>query len=268
MIKKLLTVTALSIMGVGLTGCLPSMRSMGAAVETAPIIHRANAGDKASHFQLDVQGQYSGTDESRNVRDVRALGGSASATYRLGGRMSFMFFNASIAAFTGRTYFGCTESNCEDESDDYYGDYVVWLASSEGQDKYSFTNVQERILVGMDFNIGPYFLVGFALGSQAFQGSGDYDEMRHELDTLEIINDIDGKNGFDVTGSVWLGTHLGEQGQYGILSLEIAMLFTGSPDDWTNTTKLTYWHPTGFFGGVTVGDLMQYNIFAGKTFTF
>lgn len=268
MTKKLLTLIPLSLMAVALTACQPTMRSMGAAVEAAPIIHRENAQDKDSHLQIDVQGQYSGTNESVNVRDARALGGAASVTYRLGGSASFMFFNASVAGFGGRMYFACTESDCEDESDRDFERYRNWLATSSGQDKYSFINVQERVLAGMDFNIGPFFLIGFAGGAQFFQGSGEYDDKRAALDFDGIVDDYDGKYGLGFTGSMWMGFHLGEQGQYGTLSAEFAMLFKGNVDTWTNTTKVTYWHPTGFYGGVTIGDLIQYNIYAGKTFTF
>lgn len=101
MTKRLLALIPLSLMAVALTACQPRMRSMGAVVEPAPIVHRTSADGNNSEMQVDVTGFYAGSNETENVDNVRALGGTASFTYRLGGKASFLFFNASMAGYYG-----------------------------------------------------------------------------------------------------------------------------------------------------------------------
>ena len=45
-------------------------------------------------------------------------------------------------------------------------------------------------------------------------------------------------------------------------------VYKGTIGDWISARKYTYAHPTGFFGGITEGDLMSFGVFAGKQFVF
>lgn len=286
MFKSRISFFAFLLFAVTLIGCTPRMRSMGAAVEMAPVTHRADASNKDQQMQLDASGFGSMSNETENVSNVRALGGSASFTYRMGGGASFLFLNAALSGFHGNLKFACTDEDCEDPDDDYYRAYHKWLATSEGRKRYDFTNLQERVLVGMDFNLGSYLFVGLAAGAQAFQGGGSYDKKREALatDTVVIngddeddpmvtlyspvIRDADGRYGSGFTTVSWIGVRFGKQSQYGNLSMEWSVFYKGGPGMWTDSWKLTYWHPTGFYGGAAWGDLLNYTVYAGKTFVF
>lgn len=285
MTKRLLALIPLSLMAVALTACQPRMRSMGAAVEPAPIVHRTSADGNNSEMQVDVTGFYAGSNETENVDNVRALGGTASFTYRLGGKASFLFFNASMAGYYGKLNFACTEEDCEDPDDSYYNNYKKWLLSKDGRERYDFVNIQERLLIGMDFNLGRYVILGIAAGAQAFQGGGEYDDMRENLarDTVDVVwesddshvtlssplvRNADERYGYGALASAWVGTRFGDQGQYGNLTLELSMYFTGFISMWTNSWKFTYAHPSGFYGGVAWGSILNYTIYAGKSFVF
>lgn len=272
-----------------LMGCTPRMRSMGGSVEVAPITHRADASNKGSQMALDAMGFFAGSDETENVSDVRAFGGTASFTYRMGGGASFLFFNAALSGFHGSLNFACTDEDCSDPDDSYYRAYHKWLETSEGGKRYDFTNLQERLLVGLDFDMGSYLFAGVAVGGQAFQGGGSYDKKRGNLaaDTVvvygideetgetspitinaPIIRDADGRYGFGVATVAWMGARFGKQSEYGNLSLELSTFLKDGPSMWTRSWKLTYWHPTGFYGGAAWGDLLNYTAYVGKTFTF
>ncbi len=286
--RSFLPVLALALMVSMLTACQPRMRSMGASVEPAPIIHRATADSKESQTQLDVSGFYSMSNETENIDDLNALGGTASFTFRFGGGASFLFFNASLAGFHGKLRFACTDEDCEDPDDSYYAPYKKWLATDGGKARYGFTNLQERLLVGMDFNSGRYMILGFAAGVQMFQGGGEYDRMREQLgaDSVNIylsnddddeggfyvnssiVRNADDRYGFGVAASAWVGFRLGENSQYGNISLELSGFFNGWISTWTNSWRLTYAHPTGFYGGAAWGDLLNYTVYVGKSFVF
>lgn len=285
--RSLFSLFLLSLMLGSLTACQPRMRSMGASVEPAPIVHRTTADSKESQVQLDVSGFYSMSNETENIDDLNALGGTASFTFRFGGGASFLFFNASLAGFHGKLRFACTEEDCEDPDDSYYAPYKKWLASGSGEARYGFTNLQERLLVGMDFNSGRYMILGFGAGLQAFQGGGEYDRMRELLgsDSVNIsvsssddddewllsstvVRNADDRYGFGVAASAWVGFRLGSNSQYGNVSLELSCFLKGWVSTWTNSWRLTYAHPSGFYGGAAWGDLLSYTVYAGKTFVF
>lgn len=289
MFKSIVPLITLALMAASLTGCTPRMRSMGAAVETAPVTHRADASNKDSQMTLDATGFVSLSDATENVSDVGAAGGTASLTYRMGGGASFLFFNAALSGFHGKLNFACTDEDCLDSTDAYYRAYKKWLKTSDGKDRYDFTNLQERLLIGFDFNMGSYLFAGLAVGGQAFQGGGSYDKKRGYLaaDTVvvygideetgetspitinaPIIRDADGRYGFGVATVAWLGARFGKQSEYGNLSLELSTFLKGGPGMWTRSWKLTYWHPTGFYGGAAWGDLLNYTAYIGKTFAF
>jgi hypothetical protein len=178
--------------------------------------------------------------------------------------VSPLFVNVAAGAFGGSLRFSCDDSYGCDENDKKY---KAWLESDEGSDSYSFWNVQERVLVGADFNIG-YAIFGAAAGVQLFQGGSDYDDMREKLDDEGLVNSKDEKNGVGAVSSVWLGSYLGRHGQYGNLVAEMDIFYKGDIDDWTSSIKWTYTHPSGFFGGAAYGNLMELTLFAGKQFVF
>ena len=213
---------------------------------------------------MAASGFYGHTGEDNNVENLNAGGGNLGATYRLGGTLSPLFVNAAVGAFAGSLQFGCDESSRCDTSDVKYNS---WLKSDAGKDSYGFWNVQERILVGADFNVG-YAIFGLAGGVQLYQGGSDYDDMRQTLDDVSVIDNRDEKNGLGAISAVWLGSYLGRQGQYGNLVAELDLFYKGDVDDWTSSVKWTYTHPTGFFGGAAYGNLMELTLFAGKQFVF
>ncbi len=258
----------LAVVSVSLTGCLqPTARSMGATLMPSPLTHRANPDSASQEISLAASGFYGHTGDAYNVENLNAGGGNVGVTYRLGGKLSPLFANVAVGAFGGSLRFGCDKnSNC-DKNSSFDQKYADWLESDEGSKSYSFWNVQERILAGADFNIG-YAIFGAAGGVQLFQGGSDYDDMREKLDDEGLVNSKDEKNGVGAVSSVWLGSYLGRQGQYGNLVAEMDIFYKGDIDDWTSSIKWTYTHPSGFFGGVAYGNLMELTLFAGKQFVF
>lgn len=267
MSKKIKYVIPLLGISAALTGCLqPTAHSMGATLMPAPLQHRADASNNNQQIDLAASGFWGHTQKSDNVKSVDAGGGNISVTYRLGGFASPLFISGSAGAFGGKLNFACTDSNCESSREK--SDYSNWLKTEEGKDDYGFWNLQERILAGLDFNAGPFLIVGAAGGIQLYQGGGDYDDMRDELDQQNIVNDVDGSSGYAPTASAWIGSHFGRHGEYGQFVVEYSLLFKGAADDWTHSMKYTYTHPTGFFGGVSEGNLMSFTAFVGKQFVF
>jgi hypothetical protein len=258
----------LAVVSVSLTGCLqPTARSMGATLMPSPLTHRANPDSASQEISLAASGFYGHTGDAYNVENLNAGGGNVGVTYRLGGKLSPLFANVAVGAFGGSLRFGCDKnSNC-DKNSSFDQKYADWLESDEGSKSYSFWNVQERILAGADFNIG-YAIFGAAGGVQLFQGGSDYDDMREKLDDEGLVNSKDEKNGVGAVSSVWLGSYLGRHGQYGNLVAEMDIFYKGDIDDWTSSIKWTYTHPSGFFGGVAYGNLMELTLFAGKQFVF
>lgn len=268
MMKKMIPLAGLSVMAIALTGCLqPTARSMGATLMPAPLTHRANPDSASQEVSLAASGFYGHTGNAYNVEDLNAGGGNVGVTYRLGGKLSPLFANVAVGAFGGSLQFGCDKNSDCDESNSFDQKYADWLKSDEGSDSYSFWNVQERVLVGADFNVG-YAIFGAAAGVQMFQGGSDYDDMREKLGEDNLVDNVDKNNGVGVVSSVWLGSYLGRQGQYGNLVAEMDIFYKGDIDDWTSSIKWTYTHPSGFFGGAAYGNLMELTLFAGKQFVF
>lgn len=260
--KKLILLATVSV---ALTGCLqPTARSMGATLMPAPMLHRASPDNASQELSVAASGFYGHTGDAYNVEDVNAGGGNVGVTYRLGGVVSPLFVNVAAGVFGGSLQFGCDKDYACDSTDVKYN---AWLESDAGKDSYSFWNAQERILLGADFSVG-YAIFGAAAGVQMFQGGSDYDDMREKLDEDRFINSIDKNNGVSAVTSVWLGSYLGRHGQYGNLVAEMDIFYKGDIDDWTSSIKWTYTHPSGFFGGVAYGNLMELNVFAGKQFVF
>lgn len=267
--KLFFTVCLTAITSALLTGCLlPKTRAMGASVMPSPLQHRANGNDEGRYLSLSGSGFYGHTGSPKdNVKDVNAGGADLNLTYRLGGMLSPLFASASVGAFGGYSGFSCTTSKCTDERPENER-YWDWLKTKEGEDSYSFWSLQERIMIGADFNPGPYVIVGFAGGVQLFQDGGDYRKKRRSLDKLDIAEDIDGDFGVGQTYAVWLGSHLGRNGEYGNFVSQLDMYFLGGFDQWTSAIKLTYTHPSGFFAGYQYGSLVSHNFYFGKEFIF
>lgn len=265
MMKKMIPLAGLAAMTVVLTGCLhPTARSMGATLMPAPLTHRASPENASQELSVTASGFYGHTGDAYNVEDLNAGGGNVGVTYRLGGAVSPLFVNVVAGAFGGSLQFGCDKNLQCDDSD---VEYNAWLISDKGNQSYSFWNVQERVLLGADFNVS-YAILGAAGGVQFYQGNSDYDKMRKKLDGEGLVDNLDEKTGAAAVTSVWLGSYLGRQGQYGNLVAEMDIFYKGDIDDWTSSIKWTYTHPSGFFGGAAYGNLMELTLFAGKQFVF
>ena len=276
--KKLIHFFAVGLMFMGLTACSPTLHSMGAAVQPAPITHRATSDSAVTEMEVAASGFWAHNWDADNIKDMNAGGGNVSATYRLG---RVFFVSAAVGAFGGSLKFSCDENaDCNDvvtftneEKKKTYSingsdNYNDWLETSEGKKSYGFMNFQERILVGIDANLGKYIILGVATGVQAFQGSGDYEDYREDLGDLGYIYNADDKVDFGMVSAWWIGLRFGKNGKYGNFTIEFDNMYKGTIDDWTGARKYTYAHPTGFFGGVTEGDLISLSVFAGKQFVF
>lgn len=266
---KKLTVSLLvsSALSVFLTGCLqPTAHSIGATLMPAPLDHRVDGSSTESELSVSASGFWGHTSEDDNLQDLNAGGGNLSVTYRLGGSLSPLFVNAAVGGFGGSLKFACTEDDCDSKSE--MKGYNQWLSTEAGGDSYNFWNVQERVLLGADFRPVPFLIAGLAGGVQFYQGDSDYDDAREALDGRKLVDNVDDKAGLAFTSVVWLGTALGSRGEYGNIVAEFSLLHKGTMDDWTQSTKWTYSHPTGFFGGLASGSLMSLTLFAGKTFVF
>ena len=276
--KKLIHFFAVGLMFMGLTACSPTLHSMGAAVQPAPITHRATSDSAVTEAEVAVSGFWAHNWDADNIKDMNAGGGNVSATYRLG---RVFFVNAAVGGFGGSLKFSCDENaDCNDivtftnrEKEKTYSingsdDYNDWLKTSEGQKSYSFMNFQERILVGIDANLGKYVILGVAGGIQAYQGGSDYDEVRDELGDIGYIDNSDTRDGIAPASAWWIGLRFGKNGKYGNFTIEFDDVYKGTIGDWISARKYTYAHPTGFFGGITEGDLMSFGVFAGKQFVF
>lgn len=265
--KSTIAMVTMAALSLNLTGCLlPKARSMGASLMPVPLDHRVDGNDDSQKVTLSASGFWNRNSEDHNLDKVMSGGGDLGLTYRFGGSLSPLFVNAAAGAFGGSLSMSCTESDCKNHGENEK--YRQWLSTKEGQKDYSFWNVQERVLVGADFNPGSLMIMGLGAGMQFYQGSSDYDDLRDKLSEKKIMDDVDRNVGFGVVSAVWLGAHLGKQGQYGYVVAEVDTYFKGDPEDWLGSVKLTYSHPTGFFGGAAYEDLLGLTLYAGKTFTF
>lgn len=262
MIKKLV---ALSVVSIALTACVdPASRSMGASLMPAPLTHRASVENVKQEMSLSATGFWAQNSDGENIKDMNAGGGNLSFTYRFANPV---FFNVAAGAFAGTTKFGCnSDSDCRDNAESK--PYKDWLKTKQGKDDYKFGAFQERILAGLDFNLGSYLFLGLAGGVQLYQGVSDYDDMREILADKGMVNKVDNDYDFAPTTAVWVGTRMGKNGQYGNVNVEYNQLYKGNLDEWNNSVKLTYAHPTGFFGGASYGNIVKTTVFVGKEFIF
>lgn len=251
-----------------LTGCLvPKTQSLAKSLMPSPLTHRVDASDRDSRFSIAGSGYYGHTGSPKdNVKDANVGGGNVSSTFRFGGFFSPLFVNAAFGAFGGYSGFSCSESSCG-SGESEFEKYETWLKTPEGKDSYLTWAVRERLLVGLDFNLGPYLILGAAAGLQLYQEGGEYYQKRLDLDNPEnrIAENDDGKIGGTLLLPVWVGTHLGRHGEYGTLAAEYDLMASTS---YSMEVKFTYTHPTGFFVGYQIGRFVRHNFYFGKEFVF
>lgn len=259
--KTTLLITVTTALTLTTTGCIaPSLQSMGSApMTTAHQPRTAPEGEKQIDLSVEAFGTFGTT--GLNVEQVNAGGGSASFGFHPAGTLSPLFVNASVAGLAGTLQFGCNDLPCSDN-------YHEWLSTKEGDEDYTFWNMQERILAGAEFNLGNNFFIGAAGGLQFYQGGGDYESKRERMEKKGLVKNIDEKADWRPTASAWLGPRFGENGNGGILSFEYSMTFSKKVKEWNSLLGISYIHPSGFHGGVFTTSNAAFVTYLGKTFLF
>ena len=248
-----------------LCGCfMPRAHSMGASLMAVPHQPRVSADSSNAEMSVAVGAFGNIAGEGLNVNKVKTGGGDVSFMYRMGGAVSPLFFSAAAGGMLGKLRFDCNESRCSDNAETY----KAWLKTKEGKREYSFWDMQERLLLGGDFNVGQYVLLGLGGGVQLFQGGGSYDDKRDELEDQKLLKNIDDNTGFAPVSSVWAGSRLGHGGEWGSVLAEFDMLYKSGIEDWTSAIMLSYFHTTGFYGGIVWNSQLGYGLNLGKVFTF
>lgn len=230
-----------------------------------PIIHQPRLNPVLKDSEIAISADAFGIINGSwsNTENIYGGGGFLTGTYRLGENLSPLFISGSFGGFAGKTNFTC------DKKSDCSAAYLLWLADKNEQDDYSFWSLQEQITLGAEFNIPINLFLGVGAGTRLFQSSGDFDNKRDQLDNLPGINSEDNGKGISPAFSFWIGYHIGQGGKYGSIMAEL---------DWTRDfvndnaiyipTTISYFHPSGFHGGVLFSGTSGVNIFVGKTFTF
>ena len=253
--KKSILFCMLSVAAMSLCGCLnPHLSSMGAS--TMVVAHQprlaVNGENSAMNLSVDAFGGAKMT--GRNVKDGFSAGATALLNYRPLGAMTPLYVEAAFGGKGGKASFDCSEAG---KCNDFYN---AWLEGPDGKKKYSFWNLQERIAVGADFDVGPVIL-GLGAGIQLFEGGGDFDDMRDYLGKSLAENDDEGY-GVKLYSTARVGARLGQQG---VLALDADFM-------WLKTLNvgfmLNYFHPSGFHGGVFAAEKVGYGVNFGKTFSF
>lgn len=253
--NKTLFMGMLSVAAMSLCGCLnPHLSSMGASQMIVAHQPRMAVDGKESSMTLAVDAFGGAKMTGRNVKDGFSAGATAALDYRPLGATSPLYVEAALAGKGGNVSLECSEGGKCNEA------YNVWLASAPGKEKYSFWNVQERLGVGADFDIGSMIL-GIGAGVQIFEGGGDYDDIRDVLGKSMATNDDEGY-GVKLYSSARIGARLG---QNGVIALDADFM-------WLKTMNfglmLNYYHPSGFHGGVFAAEKVGYGVNFGKTFSF
>lgn len=242
-----------------LTGCLPpQMQSMGSA--PLPAYHQPKTtpdGEQQITLSADAYGTFAAS--GFNVEQVNAGGGALSLEFHPAGTISPLFVNASVAGIAGTLQFGCNDLPCSDDG------YNVWLASKDGDKDYTFWNLQERIVGGVEFNIGSHLFLGTAGGFQFYQGGGDYESKRERLEKQNLVENMDERFGWRPTASLWVGPRLGESA--GSLAIEYGINFAKKVKEWNSTLGISYFHPSGFHGTVYTNTNTSFAVSLGKSFS-
>ena len=241
-----------------MTGCLaPRMQSMGSA--PLPAFHQPKStpnGEQQISISADAYGTVLAT--GYNVELVNAGGGLLDFEYHPAGAISPLFVNASVSGFAGTLQFGCNDMPCSKE-------YNAWLATGDGDDDYTFWNIQERILAGAEFNLGSHFFIGAAGGAQFYQGGGDYESKRDRMEKAGLVKNVDEQFDWKPTASLWFGPRFGEGGA---IAFEYTVNFADNVDDWNALLGISYFHPSGFHGSVFTSSNTSFAVSLGKSFLF
>lgn len=263
--KKRITfffVSALCCSTILLTGCLnTTLMSMG--TQPIPLVHQPRQNMDKSKPEIGISADGFGIINGHwvNTHQIYGGGGIINGTIYGAKPISPFFINFSFGGYGGNVKFTCDEEeNCRDK-------YFDWLDSDEGKKTYSFFAFQEKISLGIEFN--PWrFILGLSAGMHAFEGGGDYDNQRKELaDLPNVVNESD--NGANFIFSSWLGFQIGEDGKYGAVVSELQLSGLYAHDESAEgQASLSYFHPSGFHGGITFVRTPGIELFAGKTFYF
>lgn len=236
------------------------MQSMGSApMTTAHQPKISPAGEKQIDLSVDAFGTIGST--GLNVEQVNAGGGAATIGFHPASAIFPLFASASVAGYAGTLQFGCNDTPCSRT-------YNEWLASDDGDKDYTFWNIQERILAGAEFNIGSHLFLGAAGGFQFYQGGGDFESKRDRLESQHLVKNVDGKFDWRPTASAWFGPRFGENGSAGAISVEYAITFAEKVKEWDTQLGISYFHPSGFHGGVFTNSNASFVASLGKTFLF
>lgn len=257
--KKTTSLLSAVLISLPLTGCIaPSMQSMGSApMVTAHQPKMTAANEKQIDLSVDAFGTV--LSEGLNVEQVSAGGGAATFDFHPSGALSPLFVSASVAGYAGSLQFGCNDMPCSKA-------YTAWLDTDDGDENYTFWNIQERIMGGAEFNLGSHLLLGAGGGIQFYQGGGDFDSKRDRMEKAKLVENIDDKFDWKPTASVWFGPRLGDNG--GVITVQYDVNFAQKVKEWNTQLSVSYFHPTGFHGGVATNSNMSFVATLGKTFLF
>ena len=241
-----------------LTGCeKPILQAMGST--PMPVYHEPRwSGEKNKPFNVNIEAFGAPYGQGVNVDKVHSIGGTFSLQYRL---MDLFFVQGSFAGDWGTARFSCIEDPCSDK-------YDRWRNTSDGKDDYSFWALQEHVLAGVDFAFS-VVQVGFGGGAQFSQSRGDYEDKRDYLKSTGLADAKDGKNEIYPMMGVWLAFNLGKDAQYGILKQESRIVYSENLKGGSSSIMdLSYYHPSGFHGGLSVSTQQTLMPHIGKSFSF
>ena len=246
----------LSAVALSLCGCLnPHLSSMGASQMVVAHQPRLAVNGDTSSVTVSVDAYGGAKMTGRNIKDGFSAGATAALNYRPFGFATPFYVEAALGGKGGNASLDCTEGG---KCNDGYND---WLAKKEGKKKYSFWNLQERLSMGADFDLGPMIL-GLGAGFQIFEGGGDFDDIRDKLAKNNLAENDDEGYGVKLYSAARLGARLG---QNGVVMLESDFM-------WLKTLNigfmLSYYHPSGFHGGVFAAEKVGFGVNFGKTFSF
>ena len=253
--KKSILFCMLSTVALSLCGCLnPHLSSMGASPMIVAHQPRLAVNGDTSSLTLSVDAYGGAKMTGRNIKDGFTGGGAVALSYRPLGFTSPLYVEAAFGGKGGKASLECSESGkCNDG-------YTAWL-TEVGKEKFSFWSLQERLSLGADFDLGPMIL-GLGVGAQIFEGGGDFDDIRDYLDKQNLADNEDEGYGVKLYSAARFGARLG---QNGVVMLESDFM-------WLKTLNigimLSYYHPSGFHGGVFAAEKVGYGVNFGKTFSF
>lgn len=240
-------------------GCMkPYFHSMGVSpmIVDHPARTVAHGDSSEVSVSADAFGGY--INKGLNTENGFNAGGTVSFLYRPAGALSPLFVEAAVSGKYGQVKF-------TDGDDDFDNRFGEWLKTKDGEKSYSFYSIQERITAGADFDLGSYLMLGLGGGVQFFQGGGEFDDKRDELETLRIAENYDDGYGVRPVGMLRVGGRLGKNG---ILMLEYSQTFASHLADMGSNISLSYSHPTGLHAGLFMDMDAGLGLSLGKTFRF